>query len=506
MVSASRRLLIDFLIACIVIGLCAVVQILRAQNPDAQQPPKDLPAAAPAASQSTAQGEAFDPGLVSSGMAAFSRSCTKCHEASRALERTKDLAGWRATVQRMASRRGADIPSQDIEPIAVYLASLSASAAAAPGGEPTSSGDKTSLSGFATLSPLWRGGNANVQNPDFFPEAWAGASWQGKIVSARISACVSCHGVKEGALVSRIEVVEAAVALDFSKWLEGSGCRVKASVEAGRFVAPFGAFSAQVNPSLYYTVSKPLIFNMGQRIFNDDLGQPVLPMPYADEGVNLNLGIPLAEIGTGPITATLDGYVVNGLAGADGGLDFEQSRDLVDNNHRVAGGGRITLGGQNIRAGASITSGRFNDPAEGAFAGGLNYLIYGVDLQAHYKDLLRFQVEYARRQSDRFDELGRGPELFSEKVDGYYLEVEVRPWEKSRLSLLGRYDRLCRNSPLPPQESTLTTGSFNVQRFTWGINVVLWRQSLLMFNHERWCLPNPLHNQDVFGVRYVITF
>src|SRR5262249_26013111 len=81
------------------------------------------------AAGSSSSGQKFDQAVVSAGQAAFERDCTKCHEASRALERTKDLAGWRATVRRMAARRGADIPSEDLEPITTYLASRGTQAA-----------------------------------------------------------------------------------------------------------------------------------------------------------------------------------------------------------------------------------------------------------------------------------------------------------------------------------------------------------------------------------------
>src|SRR4029077_4732274 len=98
-----------------------------------------------------------------------------------------------------------------------------------------------------------------------------------------------------------------------------------------------------------------------QRIFNQDLGDPVLPMPYSDEGINLNFDVPLGDIGTGPITATTDSYLVNGLTGSGNGIDFLQSRDLLDNNNRVAGGGRVTVGDPYIRAGASFMAGRFDN-------------------------------------------------------------------------------------------------------------------------------------------------
>jgi hypothetical protein len=285
---------------------------------------------------------------------------------------------------------------------------------------------------------------------------------------------------------------------------------MKGGIDAGRFIVPFGAFSAQVNPSMYRTVSKPLIFNMGQRAFRDEIGDPVLPLPYADEGANMNLEVPVADFGTGPITATVDTYLVNGLESTDNGIEFYRSRDLVDNNSQVAWGGRATIGGANVRAGASWTSGRFNQPGtgQGTFTGPLNYTIFGFDLQAHYKNLLRFQVEYAKRDSDRADNFGNGLVAFAERLDGYYAEAELRPWECSPASLLLRYDFLRRSSPLPPPESTLTVSSFNVERFTSGINVKLWHESLLMLDHEIWLLPRSLHlhNQNVFGVRYAVTF
>src|SRR5262249_60203571 len=87
-------------------------------------------------------------------------------------------------------------------------AKKAAPAAAAPAPE------TSSLSTFATLSPQWRGGNNHLQNPDFGPLAWVGASWQGKTVSVRATLCITCHGVQEPGLISRVEPVEAAVRPD----------------------------------------------------------------------------------------------------------------------------------------------------------------------------------------------------------------------------------------------------------------------------------------------------
>jgi hypothetical protein len=518
--------------------MCWLVGFIHAQEPSTQTPPQDArPAegssAKPQSQESQAKGGAtgaaagrgqgFDQATVSAGMAAFERSCTKCHDAARSLERTKDLAGWRATVRRMAAKRDANIASGDIEPIAVYLASRNAAASGASGGAETSGAagaqggtekaggtaagaDTSSLSTFATISPLWRGGNDHLQNNGFGPLAWVGASWQGQIVSGRVTACISCHGVQEPSQINRIEVAEAAVRVELSKFLDEHCKGMKGNIDAGRFIVPFGAFSAQSDPSLYRTVSTPLIFNMGQRIFNQDLGFPVLPMPYSDEGINLNLSIPICDCccGKRPITLTTDTYLVNGLEGGSGGLDYLQSRDLLDNNNRVAGGARVTIGDPYIRAGASFTTGRFDVPSD---THGLVYTIYGFDVQARYKRLLRCQFEYARRDSDRIGILANGAELFSEGVYGYYVEAEARPGEQCRVSFLARYDNQRHNSPLPPSGSSLTTGTFNVERMTLGVNIELWHQSLLMFNYERWLVPEPFNRTaDVFGVRYTITF
>jgi hypothetical protein len=461
----------------------------------------------------------FDPAVVSAGMAAFERSCTTCHNAARALERTKDLAGWRATVQRMAARRGADIATSDIEPIAVYLASRSAAStgaedkgtneAAAKETPKESAKDTTSVSVFATISPQWRGGNDHLQNPGFAPLAWVGGSWQSKYLSARVTLCVSCHGVQEVAFLSRVEVVEAALRVDLSSYMEHWCHGMKVAVDAGRLVVPFGAFSSQVNPGVYRTVSTPLIFNMGQRIFNQDLGVSVLPMPYADTGIDLNVDLPLCDLGTGRITASADMYVINGQQGTSTGIDFLESRNLLDNNNRAAYGGRLTIGDPYIRFGASATGGSFNDRTDPAVPGGpLTYRIYGLDMQARYKRLFRCQLELARRENERFGLLPNdtAPRVFGERVDGYYLEAEIRPWQDCHVSFLARHDFLRHNSPLPPPGSTLASGTFNVERITLGINIELWHQSLLMFNIEHWLIPEQNSTANVYGVRYTATF
>ena len=102
--------------------------------------------------------------------------------------------------------------------------------------------------------------------------------------------------------------------------------------------------------------------------------------------------------------------------------------------------------------------------------------------------------------------MGTTTAVFSEAVGGYYIEAEARPYEKCRVSLLTRYDYMRRSSPLPFPGSSLP-GAFDVERFTVGINIELWQQSLLMVDFERWILPELAHpTADVFGIRYTITF
>ncbi len=461
--------------------------------------------------QGQAQGQSFDPAVVRAGQSAFEQSCTTCHDAARSLERSKDLAGWRATVRRMAAKSGAEVASSDLEPIAVYLASRSAPASggqtAGTGGKSGAASDQSSVSTFATLSPMFRGGNDHIQNPDFAPLAFFGASWQSNVVSARITLCITCHGVQEPGNVSRVDPLEVAVHWDLSQYLDCHLEGMKGGIDAGRFVVPFGAFSAQVNPGLYHTVSPPLIFNMGERIYNLDLGYPVLPMPDADEGVDLNLSVPLGCGWSGPITATMDAYLVNGLEGNNTGIDFIQTRSLMDNNNRLSSGGRITIGEPNIRAGASLTGGRFDDPTTSTVPGGLDYTIYGFDVQAHYERRLRFQFEFARRDSERVGFFPTGPAEFGEVVQGYYAELEARHCNESHMSFLVRYDSQGHRSLLPPTTSTLPSGRFDVERLTLGVNFELWRQSLLMIDLEHWLLPEPNKRiADIGGVRYTITF
>jgi cytochrome c2 len=460
-------------------------------------------AAATTAAPAAPARSAAEQALIARGNSAFQSACTQCHDAGRSTSKSKDVAGWRATVRRMAGKNGANVPQGDWEAIATYLASLSAPAGAATGAAGSSSAapPEQAFSLWATISPYWREGNDHMELPGFFPQTWVGANWQSTgPLSARVTACVTCH--TEPGNGHRIETVEAAMRIDLGRWICERDTPIKAVVDAGRFIVPFGAFSAQVNPGVYRTVAKPLMFTMGQRVFATDIGDPVLPMPYADQGSNFSLAVPLPGKGT----ATFDAYVVNGLRGNASGIDFYQSRNYVDGNKEPAAGTRVTLGNQYVRLGSSLTAGRFNDDTgSGPRNQALYYRIYGFDIQAHYENLWRVQFEYADRDTDRIVNLP-GLLLAREHISGLYLEGEGRLRKTSKFSILGRYDTLYHRAALPPPGSTLTTGRFDVMRTTLGVNYQLAGNSLLMVNWEHWHLPGNLPNQEVYGVRWAATF
>lgn len=465
----------------------------------------------------------YNEQLVASGRIAFQKSCSECHPLSLATNEKKSFASWKSTVWRMASRPGADVTPGDRLGIATYLASLSAPATKEPATTETPSTAPTavatategeahsqSFSVFGTVSPLWRGGGSNLQGPGFFPQAWLGVDWQSDSpLSARVTACITCHDPGEG---DHFALVQATLRLDLTQIAamhrrghqsSSEPSPVRASVEAGRFIVPFGAFSSQANPGVYRTVSRPLIYSMGQRIYDPDIGDPVLPMPYSDEGAELNVAFPVFNSAA---TLTADGYVVNGLQGGSDGIDFDASRAYTDNNSSPSVGGRVTLGNQFLRVGSSVINGRFNQSGGSPlFKGALNYTIFGADISMHYEDILRVQAEYARRGSDRVIS-GPSTLLIREYVEGLYVEGELKIFDEPRISLLTRYDVQDRGSSAPVPESSLASGTFRVSRFTWGINTTLPGGSLLMFNHEHWFVPNGLAAVNVFGVRWAAMF
>jgi hypothetical protein len=123
-------------------------------------------------------GSQFNQADVDRGEIAFSANCTDCHDANRSFEKQKSYSDWMATVRRMSAMEDADIPADDLIPIATYLASLNPSAsgpstAGANGGGGVGAAPSQTTAIFGTISPLWRGssGQQPLESPDFFVDA-----------------------------------------------------------------------------------------------------------------------------------------------------------------------------------------------------------------------------------------------------------------------------------------------------------------------------------------------
>lgn len=464
-------------------------------------------AVATEAKETAAQPATWDSGTVAAGERAFQSRCTSCHDANKSLGAFKSFPAWRATVRRMAAQDGADIPQSEWNAIATFLASRNP--ANRPGDVDLAKGGSESTSNvqvFGTISPTLRTHSATVQSPGFFPDAWFGVNWQPEgPLSVKAVGCITCHNEADEGYLSRFELVQATIRLDIGMLLKSNGVcpatsRLEASLEAGRFVVPFGAFASQVNPGVYRTVSRPLIFNMGQRVFAENLGDPVLPMPYSDEGANFNTSFSLFE----DVTFSSDTYVVNGLQGDGTSINFDASRDYMDNNRSPAIGGRWTIGNSMLRLGTSAMAGRYNGlDGIGPNASGTGYSLFGADATFRYEDLLRVQAEFAQRSTETF--IGAPGQTFgTDRVRGGYVESEL--WLFDDLSLLCRWDLQQQHYANFDPASGLPGAQFNVQRWTYGINWAVTTNSLLMFNIEHWKTPKGMGDVNVVGFRWSASF
>lgn len=455
--------------------------------------------------QRNGQRNRLDPDLVRQGQNFFQESCTACHDAERATSKRKTLAGWLATVRRMAAREGADVPADQHNAIATYLASLNPVYQASEEDEEAGDESKTAEAAAdaalaaaeaeappfmlnGTLSPVYRGIDPEVENRGFFPDVWVGIDWrpQNSPVSGKVTACTSCHGVSNDGL--GVELVEASAILDLCHLCtdkppaERTDCRTTAELEVGRFIVPFGAFSERVHPGALRTVSLPLMYNMGRRVGPIGPGQPVIPLPYADEGANLHLEYELDR----NWDMTFDAYAVNGLQfGGPGAFFF--SRSYWDNNSNVAVGSRATVGNEHWRFGGSITGGELQDE-------GLPlqpYSLAGGDVSYRQGELFRAYYEYAIREEDSFP----GPN--SESIAyGNLIESEVLLLEKPKISFLARYDTLEHRGAL---------GRKSTERITYGLNWVLPGGSLLILDHEHW-MYDTRSPANIFGFRWTTAF
>ena len=454
-------------------------------------------------SSETPSGEAqqsrFDPVEVERGQSVFEDSCTVCHDADRALEKRKSFSGWLQTVRRMAAKDDADIAESDIRTIASYLASIRGAAEVddenglATGQTEGVAELGPGLSINGTVAPIWRGGNDNLEKPGFFADAWVSADWQPSgPLSGRVTACTSCHSDQFGEGGFSVELAEAFAQFDLTYKLKqhakqhgGDDPVVNVHIRAGRFIVPFGAYAARSHPGAYRTLTNPLMYIMGRRV-NVNLDRPpVLPMPYADEGVDLHANVRLYC----DVSASIDVYAVNGLQASGQGISFVQSRTYFDNNNNTAVGGRATVGNRLLRVGGSVMSGDIQ--SDSIHPSTLNSHFAGADITARFGDTLRIYYEYAIRTNDA---------TFSpirQIAYGNVVEGELLLTCQPRISLMARYDNL---------EHRDSGGETSLERFTWGVNTTLPGGSLLIFNHEHWNFPTGTPDVDVLGFRWVVTF
>jgi mono/diheme cytochrome c family protein len=452
------------------------------------------PASAPAAS-TTPAASTPDPAVIAAGQAAFNSSCTTCHDAARALDKSKSYSGWLATIGRMAGKEGADISPADFQPIAAYLASRSPSAAteaggaAALGGE--AAGDGSGWSFATTFSTLYRGASDAfpLENPGFFADIWLSAGYQSSGPwRASVTVCTSCHSQNNGAAGTAysLEVVDASATLDLRHMFTGCRCDDgrELLVKAGRFIVPFGAIASMSNPGVYRTVTYPLMFNMGRRVLvpNQPPLQPVLPAPFSDEGIDFIYKTPVI----GDLIFTADAYAVNGLQGTGSNI-FNLSRAYFDNNEDPSGGGRMTLGNDFFRLGTSVLSGNLANQGQPH----VYYTLSGADATVQISQRLRYYFEYAQRRQDSVAVMGT-----KESTRGTVNQLELQLYDQPFISVLARYDTL--------EHSNLNPGSDKLSRTTEGFNIGLPGGSLLMINHERW-MPKGARHVDVLGVRWVVS-
>ena len=445
----------------------------------------------------------LDPNLVRQGQNYFESACTTCHDAERATSKRKTLAGWLATVRRMAAKEDADIPAAQQAAIASYLASRNpayesrdadgeeggASAAGEGGADAELAAAEADVPPFTlngTLSPVYRGTDPEVENKGFFPDVWVGIEWRppNSPVSGKVTACASCHGTNNDGL--GVELVEASAILDLCHLMtrepsaERPHCRLAAELEMGRFIVPFGAFSGRVHPGALRTVSLPLMYNMGRRVGPIGPGQPVLNQPYSDEGANLHLEYDLYR----DWDVTFDTYAVNGLQFGGPGVFFF-SRSYQDNNSNVAVGGRATIGNERWRSGGSIAGGELQDDGTPLQA----YSLAGGDVTYRHGDRFRAYYEYAIRDEDSAPD--------SESIAyGNLIESEILLLKKPKISFLARYDTLEHRGAL---------GHMSTERLTYGLNWVLPGGSLLVLNHEHWIYEGR-SPANIFGLRWTTAF
>lgn len=294
-------------------------------------------------------------------------------------------------------------------------------------------------------------------------------------ISAQVKVCYGCHG---------FELAMAFIDLRVADEL---------NFRIGRFNPSFGEFPLRQDPANHAAIDRPLPYDMGRMLRMREWNLGIVPVPYADTGVEVNGTHWFGEA----VQLDYAAYAVGGFRGTSDGsdLDFIQSRSAavyyVDNNSEPAFGGRtaltITPSTEVVMTlGASAMYGRY-DPE-----GQRDYLVLGADAYLRF-DRLILRGEYLVRRTElnltsdpsAVFQYGPGADGVYDRYvvkHGWYAEAELELGE--HLRVLGRYDGLRRDGNVAIGSELRSISA--VRRYTLGVNV----------------LPHPAFRVKLFGEVY----
>ena len=294
-------------------------------------------------------------------------------------------------------------------------------------------------------------------------------------VSGQVKVCYGCHGFE---LAMGFIDLRVADELNF---------------RIGRFNPSFGEFPLRQDPANHAAIDRPLPYDMGRMLRMREWNLGVIPVPYADTGVEVSGTHWFGE----SVQLDYAAYVVVGFRGtADGSdLDFIQSRSAafyyVDNNSQPAFGGRTALtitpsADVVMTLGASAMYGRYDPDRE------RDYLVIGADAYIRANRLiLRGEYLMRRTQMNMTDnpaavfQYGPGADGVYDDYftkSGWYAEAELEAHDTFRI--LARFDGLRRDGNVLIGSSLRSRSA--VRRYTLGLNV----------------LPNPAIRIKLFGEYY----
>jgi hypothetical protein len=295
----------------------------------------------------------------------------------------------------------------------------------------------------------------------------------GDRASANVKICYGCHGFEVAMAYVDLRVID------------------QFNVRFGRMNPRFGDFPLRHDPANHRANSKPLPYDMGRALRRIEWNNGIIPIPYADNGVEV--------YGTqwfgDAFQVDWAAHLMSGLKGSDGAfdIDFVQSRSpalyYIDNNSEPSVGGRLAFTVNftdfvSLTTGVSAIWGHYDPSRE------LEYLIAGVDMYFRIRALaLRGELLFRRTEFGlganpaerfRFAVPQTGGDFF--RKDGFYVEAEYpfTRWLEAffRFDGLRRRGNVLTNSPLSRDSAVL--------RYTPGVNVVLQRALRLKLSAEFW--------------------